>query len=293
MAYPDESAIDSFRLREDVASYSGSLSGTTIEHFRTIILDHYRSHRRDFPWRRTADPYHILVSEVMLQQTQADRVADKFEAFILRFPTMESLAAAELSDVLSAWQGLGYNRRGMMLHRLARMVMDEYGGSVPDTEDDLVRLPGIGRATAAAICVYAFNRPLVYIETNIRAVFIHFFFHDQSDVPDGLIRPLVEATLDPVSPYHWYSALMDYGAMLKKSRANPGRKSAHYQKQSRFEGSRRQARGMALKLLLEKPGLTADQIALALEIDPGYIEVILDDMAAEGIIRKEGEVYRI
>jgi A/G-specific adenine glycosylase len=234
-----------------------------------------------------------VVSEVMLQQTQADRVADKFEAFIRRFPTIWSLASAGLAEVLAAWQGLGYNRRGMMLHGLARKIVSEHGGAVPDTEDELVMLPGIGRATAAAICVYAFNRPLVYIETNIRAVFIHFFFHDRGDVPDGQIRPLVEVTLDRSSPYHWYSALMDYGAMLKKSNVNPGRKSAHYQKQSRFEGSRRQVRGLVLKSLLENPGQALDTIAIAAGRDIETVAEVVEGMVAEGIITKSGGLYRI
>lgn len=293
MAYPDETVIEAFRLRDDVSEYTGSLSHPTIEEFRKIILDFYRDHRRDFPWRRTSDPYHIVVSEVMLQQTQADRVADKFEEFIRRFPTIGALASAELADVLAAWQGLGYNRRGMMLHGLARKVVSEHGGAVPDTEDELVKLPGIGRATAAAICVYAFNRPLVYIETNIRAVFIHFFFHDCGDIADGLIRPLVDATLDRASPYHWYSALMDYGTMLKKIHVNPGRKSAHYQKQSRFEGSRRQVRGLVLKILLENPGQTLDAIAAAAGRDIETVTGVVEGMVSEGIIKKKGGLYRV
>ena len=291
--YFDDEAVGAFRLREDVSLFLGVLSPETVGSFRALIRDHYSRHRRDFPWRRTSDPYHIVVSEIMLQQTQTDRVAVKFPEFISRFPTIESLASAELSEVLLAWQGLGYNRRGMMLHRLAQKVVFERGGRIPDTPEELVDLPGIGRATAASIAVFAFNRPLVFIETNIRSVFIHFFFFDKENISDSMIIPLVEATLDRESPYNWYSALMDYGAMLKKRHANPGRKSAHYQKQPPFRGSRRQVRGMILRVLLNEPGLGMDEVCARVEAAPSMVQSVMNDLVGEGIVKNTGSGYAI
>ncbi|HOO71465.1 MAG TPA: winged helix-turn-helix transcriptional regulator [Spirochaetota bacterium] len=291
--YSDDEVVGSFRLREDVLAFSGVLSPETADAFRALIKDYYSRHRRDFPWRRTSDPYHIVVSEVMLQQTQTDRVALKFPEFISRFPTIESLASAELSEVLLAWQGLGYNRRGMMLHRLARKVAAEREGRIPDTPEELVDLPGIGRATAASIAVFAFNRPLVFIETNIRSVFIHFFFFDKENIADSMIVPLVEATLDRESPYHWYSALMDYGAMLKKRHVNPGRKSAHYQKQSPFRGSRRQVRGMILRVLLNEPGLGMDDVCTRIGGDASTVRSVMNDLVEEGIVKNTGSGYAV
>jgi A/G-specific adenine glycosylase len=291
--YCDESAARAFRAREDVASYSGTLSPATLRSFRKIILDYYGRYGRDFPWRKTSDPYHIVVSEIMLQQTQTDRVARKFVEFIDRFPTVESLATAEQARVLQVWQGLGYNRRGIMLHRLARQVMNEFGGVIPHHEDVLAGLPGLGRATASSIAVFAFNRPLAFIETNIRAVYIHFFFFDHDSVTVALILPLVEATLVRRSPYRWYSALMDYGSMLKRRHVNPGRKSAHYTRQSAFRGSRRQVRGMIVKLLLERSSLRARELAVACQRDVLFVEDVLGDLEKEGIVKKKSGWYSL
>ncbi|HOF96277.1 MAG TPA: A/G-specific adenine glycosylase, partial [Methanoculleus sp.] len=218
--------------------------------FRALVLAHYRAHGRDLPWRQTTDPYRILVSEIMLQQTQVERVAVKYPEFIDRFPDFASLARAPQSDILLAWQGMGYNRRALALKRTAERVVDDYGGRLPADVETLATFPGIGRATAAAICAYAFNMPVAYIETNIRRVFIHFFFQDREDVRDDEILVLVEQTLDRENPREWYGALMDYGSILKKRTANPNRRSASYSRQSRFEGSDRQIRGRLLALVL-------------------------------------------
>ena len=179
--------------------------------FRDLILAHYRAHGRDLPWRQTTDPYRILVSEIMLQQTQVERVAVKYREFLERFPDFESLAHAPKSEVLLAWQGLGYNRRAIALQGAAQRVIEEYGGRLPADVETLATFPGIGKATAAAICAYAFNMPVVYIETNIRRIFIHFFFQDREGVRDDEILPLVERALDRENPREWYSALMEYG----------------------------------------------------------------------------------
>ena len=176
-SYDDIPIVSDFRARYRTGSrLTGALpDDAAIRKFRSIIYGYYRKHRRDFPWRRTTDPYHILVSEIMLQQTQVGRVAEKFPEFIGAFPSIRDLARAPLGRVLTVWQGMGYNRRARYLHDLAKRVTAEHGGSVPDDPGALVKLPGIGKATAASIGAFAFNRPTLFIETNIRAVFIPFF----------------------------------------------------------------------------------------------------------------------
>ena len=152
--------------------------------FQTELLSFYQKEGRSFLWRNTQNPYHILVSEIMLQQTQADRVVPKYELFLLNFPTLQSLADAPLREVLTLWQGLGYNRRAMGLHKAAQIVAYEYQGMVPDCQEKLMQLPSIGPYTAGAVCAFAFNQPTVFIETNIRSVFIHFFFQGLTKIPD-------------------------------------------------------------------------------------------------------------
>ncbi|MCQ1537622.1 A/G-specific adenine glycosylase [Methanocalculus taiwanensis] len=265
--------------------------------FSDMVLSYYQQYGRDLPWRRTTDPYSILVSEVMLQQTQVERVAPKFIFFIEQFPTINSLASAPLSEVLSAWSGLGYNRRAINLQKAAIILRDEYGGSVPDNPDILARLPGIGKATAAAICAYAFNMPVVYIETNIRRICIHYFFQDQNDIPDTEILPIIHAALSPDNPREWYSALMDYGTYLKKRLPNPNRRSTHYTRQAPFDGSDRKIRGQALRLLLDRKKINKSSFISALnasnEREDGRIEKVLNDLEKEGFVREEAGVYSI
>lgn len=283
--------VGDFRTRYMTGNHDLSIDDEEVKAFRTIVYDYYKRYRRDFPWRRTGDPYHVLVSEIMLQQTQTDRVSEKFTEFIKAFPTLESLAGAEQGRVLAQWQGLGYNRRAVMLHRLAGQVMNKYGGVIPDSPEELVLLPGIGKATAASICAFAFNKPVVFVETNIRTVFIHMFFPHGDDVDDGSIVPLVERTLDRENPHHWYSALMDFGVMLKKNFTNPGRKSRHHQKQSPFEGSTRQVRGMILKALIADQGLTARGMVKAVNAPEEKISRALDDLVKEGLVSRRGRRY--
>jgi A/G-specific adenine glycosylase len=184
-----------------------------------------------------------VISEIMLQQTQTYRVEPKYQAFLAALPTIQDLAHADLRTVLTLWQGLGYNRRGKFLHMLAQEVMRKHEGVIPDTPELLVQLPGIGKATAGSICAFAFNKPTVFIETNIRTVFLYHFFAGQQGVDDRELFPLVAATVDQENPREWYYALMDYGVHLKKSLPNPSRSSKHHVIQSKFEGSDRQIRG--------------------------------------------------
>lgn len=193
----------------------------SIAHFKSFIWDFYRSQGRQFPWRNSADPYAVVVSEIMLQQTQTYRVEPKYQAFIAALPTLQNLAQADLRTVLSLWQGLGYNRRGKFLHALAQEIMHKHAGTIPDTPELLVQLPGIGKATAGSICAFAFNKPTIFIETNIRTVFLHYFFVGKNGIDDKELHPLVTATVDQENPREWYYALMDYGSISKNPFLTP------------------------------------------------------------------------
>ena len=255
-----------------------------VEAFRSVIYDYYARHSRSFPWRETTDPYHIMVSEVMLQQTQTSRAIQKYRLFLNRFPTVHALASASLHDVLEAWQGLGYNRRAKHLQQAASAIIDRFDGTVPFDEGSLLSLPGIGSYTAAAIRAFAFNRPSVVIDTNVRTVFIHFFFTYKKEVDDADIRPLVEATIDRNNPRRWYSALMDYGVMLKQRYENPGRASTSYKRQSQFEGSDRQIRGEIIRLLLQTPGMTRRDIVAAIDTEESRIRAVIDRLCQEDLV---------
>ncbi len=238
------------------------------------------------PWRTTRDPYRILVSEIMLQQTQVDRVLPKYAAFIKAFPNFTALARASVPDVLRVWQGLGYNRRALFLHRIAREVVSHHDGRLPQDPAVLQRMPGIGAGTAGAIAAFAFQKPVAFIETNIRRVYLHFFFPRGREVPDTRIMPLISATVDKKNPREWYYALMDYGAMLgrEKGRTNANRHSKSYTIQSRFEGSNRQLRGMVLRAILAAPSLTTPMLARRLRTPLAKIKIIHLVLQKEGLI---------
>jgi len=254
--------------------------------FREFIWNFYAHNKREFAWRHVKNPYYVLVSEVMLQQTQTHRVVLKYEQFIAAFPNFELLAASSLRDVLSVWQGLGYYRRARYLHQLAQIVVNEYDGVLPQDEKILQTLPGIGPGTAGSIGAFAFNKPTIFIETNIRAVFIHSFFRDKIGVTDKELLPLIAATVDHDNPREWYYALMDYGVWCKAQQHNPSRKSAHYTKQSKFEGSDRQIRAQILKLITEKETVTHDDILTIVNKDVVRVEKIIHKLIAEHFIEK-------
>jgi A/G-specific adenine glycosylase len=269
------------------------LSDSAIALFRSIIWSYYRTEGRDFPWRRTRNPYHIFVSEIMLQQTQVERVRKKYPIFIETFPDFAALASAPLEDVLRIWQGMGYNRRAKALKAGAERVMQEFNGSLPRDESILVTFPGIGKATAASIVAFAFNTPAVCIETNIRRVYIHFFFPRRDEVSDGEIQPLVEATLDRGNPREWYWALMDFGSMLKSHIPNPNIRSLGYRRQPPFQGSDRQLRGMILRHLIHEGPTPEDDLVRELSADPARISQLLRALMREEFIVIEGNMVRI
>lgn len=264
--------------------------------FNEILWGYYARHgRHDLPWRITAadgshDPYKVMVSEIMLQQTQVQRVIPKFNEFLMKFPTVEALAGAELGAVLTSWSGLGYNRRAKFLWQAAHQVVTEHGGVFPATNKELVALPGIGVNTAGAILAYAFNQPAIFIETNVRTVYIHHFFADQTAVSDKAITELIEATIDTENPREFYWALMDYGTHLKQTVGNLSRQSKTYIKQSRFEGSRRQIRGAILRKLADG-GATLAQLQVSIPDD--RLPSVLADLLKEQLLTQKDGTYHL
>lgn len=257
------------------------------------IQNYYKFHKRSFPWRETDNPYFIFLSEIMLQQTQTSRVIEKYLEFTTVFPTVNALSKASFSTVLSHWSGLGYNRRAKYLHESAKLIANKYKGIFPKDVQLLDELPGVGINTAAAIVVYSFNIPQVFIETNIRRIYIHHFFEGVDNVHDKDLLPLIEQTLDRENPREWYWALMDYGTALPKAIINPNRKSAHYIKQSKFEGSVRQVRGSILRILLANGKLSIEEIGKQLMGDHIYLTTALGQLVNERLILKNDELYEI
>lgn len=253
---------------------------------------------RDLPWRGIDDAYGVLVSEVMLQQTQVKRVLGRWERFVGMFPSVDALAAASSADVLAEWQGLGYNRRALALKRAAEECSARFGGALPQGVDALVALPGIGPATAAGVTAFARNERAVYIETNVRTVFLHLLFPDEEKVTDKQLEPLVAACCPaPGEVRAWYYALLDVGAQIKSQVKNPSRRSAHYTRQSAFEGSRRQKRAELVRIVLACPGIALREAAARLDaeeraagreaVDSELFASIVADLAREGFFREE------
>ncbi len=311
-----------------------ALSQKEIAHFQKTVHAHFRAHGRDLPWRKTTDPYRILVSEVMLQQTQVERVIPKYREFLKKFPTVQKLARASLGDVLRAWSGLGYNRRAKMLWECARQITKEYKGIFPkpprtrehveklsgtrsqgvrirgvlkgtvsglsdagDKVDEtfkhvLMKLRGVGPYTAGAISAFAYNKPVVMIETNIRSAYLHHFFKNKEGVSDKELLPLIEATLDHKNPRLWYNMLMDYGSSLKVLHGNPNRKSKHHTKQKPFKGSDREIRGAILREL----GIKAQTIASLVNMvnkDNARVRSQLKELEKEGMVAQKGQSWRL
>lgn len=269
------------------------LTSTDVALFQKTIWNFYKQHGRSFAWRNTENPYYVVVSEIMLQQTQTYRVEKKYEQFILEFPTFKSLAQATLRDVLSIWQGLGYNRRGKALHAIAQKVEKECNGLLPNNPLILETFPGIGPATAGSICAFAFNTPTVFIETNIRTVYLHSFFPNKNQISDKQLLPLIEQTVDTGNTREWYYALMDYGVYLKKLHINPNRRSLHYTKQSTFEGSDRQIRGLVIKLLTHHQRLSQTAMVTILNKDEQRIKKALVELCSEGILKQSDDYFFI
>lgn len=251
-----------------------------------------------FPWRQDADPWGVLVSEFMLQQTQTHRVIPYWERWMGLWPRPADLAKASLETVLREWSGLGYNRRARYLKDCARVITEKHGGIVPGAPEELLPLPGIGAYTAGAIACFAYNYPAVFIETNIRATIIHFYFQDPlkadaDKVSDAEIFPILKTVLDRRNPRKWYWALMDYGAALKKITANPNRRSAHYTRQSPFAGSFRQIRGRLIRTLVSEGPGSAKELAARTGIETENLYDALEALQKDAMVAEEEGVYRI
>ena len=281
----------------------------TLQKLLAATFAHYtKAGRHDLPWRKTGDPYKILVSELMLQQTQVARVVPKYDAFIKAFPTFQTLAKAEFPDVLKLWSGLGYNRRAKYLHQTAKLVSEKsgrYKTGFPKTAEEIEKLPGIGPYTARAIMAFAYNSPEVFIETNIRTVFTHFCFAGSKEkVSDAEILPLIEKVLrlaqkKEIQPREFYAALMDYGTHLKQSGVRINDQSKHYTKQSKFIGSARQLRGAILRELLKNPAtlevLSKDLTKTLSQANRTSFEIKteLTKLQKEDMVIKKGKTYSI
>lgn len=257
--------------------------------FQELVWQKGRELYRDMPWRSDHRPYYVLVSELMLQQTQVERVIPKFELFVATFPTVESLAYASLSDVLALWSGLGYNRRAKFLHEAAKMIANDFAGEFPQSLEQLVSLPGVGGNTAGAIMAYSFNQPVVFVETNIRTVYFHHFFGDDVSVTDSQIRDVVSSTLDKEHAREWYWALMDYGTFLKRQGVGAITKSRHYKKQSPLAGSVREVRGAIIKQLVD--GALTITVLKALVPNDERFDTALSGLVADGLVaNKDGHI---
>lgn len=307
------------------------MTSKQIEKFQNEILIYYKANKRIMPWRDISNPYKIFVSEMMLQQTQVERVKIKFAEFIKKFPTLLSVAQAEKNEVLKVWQGLGYNRRALFIKKACEEIISKHKGKFPKDFQILQTLPGIGPSTAGAICAFAYNQPVFFIETNIRAVLLHFFFKNKDNVSDKEVMEVLKKVTpytaarhprvdgDPgikpldsrstcfdlskqkcpcgvrgdddiatISPRDWYYALYDYGTYLKKylgkNKIKLHKKSKHYTKQSKFEGSFRQKRAQVLKLKLSNPDIKDLEIISQLKLEPQEFEDVIISLDKDGLI---------
>lgn len=262
-----------------------------VKNFPKVIWDHYAHNKRMLPWREIEElsikdrGYRVLISEVMLQQTQVKRVVEKYLQWLERWPTIDSFANSSLSDVLVMWSGLGYNRRAKYLRDTLLDIQKNYKGIIPQDAKVLQSFPGIGPNTAAAIIVYTYNKPIAFIETNIRTVYLYSFFANTTEqVTDRQIVTLVTDTIDTENPRDWFYAIMDYGAYIKKNHGNQLHNARSHKKQSVFKGSKRQVRGKILQLLTQMHYVTADE--LDAEIADDRVHEVLHDLLSEGMITR-------
>lgn len=265
-----------------------------ISNLQRTIRRHYRVHgRHTLPWRKTTDPYFILVSEIMLQQTQVDRVISKYLAFIDTFPTVTKLAQASLHDVLVLWQGLGYNRRAKALHDAAKKIVQVYEGIVPKSVHELEALPGIGPYTARAVSMFAYNISAPFIETNVRTVLLYHFFNGRHAVTDNELLELARVLTPKRDARTWGWALMDYGAYLKGQGVRTNVQSKHYTKQSKFVGSNRQIRGAILRELTKSVCIKEKTLFTRLPFERTRTGELIDGLVRDGLLMRTGDSIRI
>jgi A/G-specific adenine glycosylase len=257
------------------------------------LLDWYAENRRDLPWRRTADPYAILVSEVMLQQTQVPRVTPRFTEWLEAWPDLESLAAAPLVDVLRRWQGLGYNNRARRLQACAQAAVaaaaEGRPAELPLTPEALRALPGIGPYTARAVLIFAHNADLAAVDANVRRVLTH-----ELRLPRGLgerdLQAVADAALPPGRSRDWHNALMDYGSLVLTARSTG---IASRSRQAAFEGSRRQKRARLLRRLLDHGAQSLGELATSTRLPPEETADLLRRLGRDGLVLESGGVWRV
>lgn len=269
------------------------------------IIETHEEIYRDLPWRNIDDPYAVYISEIMLQQTQVSRVLKYWTEWMQKFPCIETVALADLGDILDSWQGLGYNRRALSIKKTCDICTAAYGGKLPATYKELLTLPGIGKSSAAGICAFALNEPALYIETNVRTVIIHEYLPATSQVKDAQIEEilsilLAQCTNKGMSVRSFYYALLDMGSILKKTHGNANKQSNTYTKQSPFEGSLRQKRSFIIQFLLYKVDdeqCSRESLLEALnqhELSQGrtcvekavFDEILIDQLIHEGFIQE-------
>lgn len=268
---------------------------------REALLAWYRSRVQHYPWRSPEpDPYAVLVSEVMLQQTQAPRVAPIFEAFMASFPDVRALSSAARAEVLRAWAGLGYHRRALALREAARAIVREHGGEVPREVDALRALPGVGPYTAAAVASIAFGVPVAAVDTNVRRITARVVHGAEADeIPHARLQVDADAMVDPASPGEWNQALMDLGRFVCRPmprcdecplrpacRFARGGREPHPsgRRQAPFEGSVRQARGRVLAALRDHGGASVQELASTTRMPVGRISRAASDLAIDGVV---------
>lgn len=261
------------------------MNSVITEAFQERIFGFYHEKGRDFPWRRTRDRYAVMVSEIMLQQTQADRVTPRFLQWMERFPDVQSLAGASLHNVLQLWSGLGYNSRGQRLHLAAALIVERHGGTVPARPDILATLPGIGPYTSCSIPAFADNLDIAAVDTNIRRVLIHELQLPESIAPADL-RRIAGEVLPKGRSREWHNALMDYGALELTSRRTG---ISPLSRQTPFKGSRRWYRGRLLRELLDTGMLSMDSIEARYSDCPYGIGTILEALVREGMAEMYGD----
>ena len=294
---------------------------TSLNQLHQVIADWYVTFGRDLPWRKSNDPYKILVSEIMLQQTQVARVIPKYEAFLNAFPTLPLLAEASVSDVIKIWSGMGYNNRAVRLHKLARFVVNELNNQLPCTAEELIKLPGVGPYTAAAIACFAFGSSDPVLDTNIYRV-LSRIFHGTTPPSKKVINILAAEVIparSTVSASHWSQALMDIGSSFCSIRRpacrecpaksycsaapdleNPkdlslaAKSSPSIPKQSKFIGSARYYRGKIIDILIGAgdQGSRVENLYVLLGYPAINIPQLLNGLESDGLIKQvNGFVY--
>lgn len=257
-----------------------------IKKFQKMIFNWWQENRRDLPWRHTHDPYRILISEVMLQQTQVSRVLPKYKVFLDQFPDVYHLANASSADVLKAWKGMGYNRRALYLKRTAHAIASEHGGIFPKDEKQLMKLPGLGKYTARAVLVFAYKENIAMVDTNIRQIITHFFFEEKPQ-KESIIQEVADRIVPKGESWEWHQALMDYGAIaMSKVKMQ---KSKVKKNIIPFKESNRYYRGRIMDMLREGEKIELNFIAeaaLSYQKSTEFIASILDGLASDGLISR-------